>query len=106
VTYTPGPWEADEDKIWANVPVEQDPDWPGRHCIAATDGPWPMALENAKLIAAAPELLAACEMLCDAERITQGYLDEHALQLLVEATLMAEIAIVKAKGENNESKTE
>lgn len=45
------------------------------------------------------DLLAVAEKLVAARRISEGYLDDVALAMLVEATEMAETAIARVKGE-------
>ena len=106
MSHTPGPWEIHENgrSIIAMAPDEvggvlTDPE---RHSIARTYGPSRVSRPNAQLIAAAPDLLAACEaalalfqeqvrILCGAGYTASEYDDE------VDALLRA--AIAKARGD-------
>ena len=58
-------------------------------------------LANARLIAAAPELLEALEAMIEMHGVTQSYADKHIgiPQSWVEVSDLARAAIAKAKGE-------
>lgn len=96
MSHTPGPWAVgDKRGVWAG-PVVMAND--GQRGVAFVCGE---SDANARLIAAAPDLLAACEALCD--RLT-GWMDETAAddddrERQDEAALdMADAAIAKAEG--------
>ena len=96
-THTPGPWEEDVDYYLGNgdrhhvritAPVLDGAD------IAQVWGENVEATEaNARLIAAAPELLAACERLKVWDE-SRG--EEEGARLISEAASMARAAIAKA----------
>ena len=87
--HTPGPWRYS--------PVHND-------IISMADGPWTEICfffkeEDARLIAAAPELLEALQMLSDrAGRIAQGaaVIDERGINTLAHPISVARAAIAKA----------
>ena len=86
--HTPGPWEARQHKIWTqDAPVHI------ADIIRAPDGDWSPA--NARLIAAAPDLLEALSLLV-ADIDTQGLNVDPAYRRL------ACDAIAKAKGEGSD----
>jgi hypothetical protein len=60
---------------------------------------------NANLIAATPDLLKACMLLVKAHSMSGGFLDKEALLKLNEATEIANVAIAKAKGANDDDDT-
>lgn len=66
--HTPGPWQVSRNNAGA-IPLHfQPPEVIGRNgqcCVASQMGNGPEAEANARLIAAAPELLAACEAMLD-----------------------------------------
>lgn len=97
--YTPGPW-----KVKRRFDVYQDTQKPGvgGTFVASTKGNWPLpesvniACEaDARLIAAAPDLLEACRMLVESN--DNGKLDDH---MLWDAIELAQEAIAKATGAN------
>ena len=89
--HTPGPWVAwkDHNTPWAIMPHDDSPAYITRHsCGIATLEEWPGSETeaNARLIAAAPDLLAALEAICD-----QGYEDKpevwaQAINAIAKAT--------------------
>jgi hypothetical protein len=105
--FTPGPWRAvytpkklidDGSGEWCVVPPEDDPD----DCRVAAIAYGPAderRAANARLIAAAPELLAACEKLIAAH---EAYMDDdsqaypHAVLEILGDEL--DTAVAKAKG--------
>lgn len=99
--HTPGPWEWD----CGLVP----PDGPGRYADIYKDGGdliiaqfndlIPEGKANARLIAAAPDLLEACEALCAAfgDPLTRRALGGHNEAQMI-AILDARAAIAKAEG--------
>lgn len=94
--HTPGPWEWDEPSNWygtaARVMVREPY---GKIAQVQLSGwkPRSMAIANARLIAAAPDLLAACEAALEAcELEMQFILDNNKLRETLQA------AIAKAKG--------
>lgn len=94
VTHTPGPWTAHD---LAGTPVNDPSVMSEKHCVATVwinDISRKQAGANARLTAAAPELLAALrEMLSDYEEAYGGQLDD-------EPTVMrqARAALAKAEG--------
>ena len=100
--HTPGPWVLKPARsivggwaVWAEYE-------PGKHCQVADIEPWPNDPDtapeseaNARLIAAAPDLLAACEALIDADSYDLKSLLDDALPAIIE---QARVAIAKAKG--------
>lgn len=57
--HTPGPWEITDDEMF----VIAGKDKSGAHrCIACSPSPYEWKYADASLIAAAPDLLAACEL--------------------------------------------
>lgn len=89
--YTPTPWVALKDGR-----VRDD----SGETIAAMYGDVRAADENALLFAAAPDLLAACERLAEAQRRADA--GEHGgFGLYVDAVDAARAAIGKARGEKS-----
>lgn len=92
--HTPGPWAVSRNNAGA-IPLHFQPleviGRGGACCVAAKLGDGPEALANAHLIAAAPELLAACQALL-AEAELHGLTDNDA------HLREARAAIAKAKG--------
>jgi len=103
MTHTPGPWEVHE-----LIPDGHIIRKSGTYEIATDDydvamfarcgGPF-RKLADAQLAAAAPELLEVAKLLVAAERASAGYIDDAAIEALIEATERAEAAIAKAEGE-------
>jgi len=104
MTHTPGPWIVKADSTtcfkslaytWALWPIRG-----GRGDIAYT---FENDIDNARLIAAAPDLLAACEQAVEDLKRLMRYevLDWTGIDIgrSVEAKIQAEAAIAKAKGE-------
>lgn len=95
---TPGPWKHHVRGQFIEVvsTVEQDM---GTPAVVATmhelsiQGRRPAVIANARLIAAAPELLAALE------RIVGWYHTDLPIDLLDDVILPAELAIARARGE-------
>ena len=56
--HTPGPWAVETDGSWTRVLADSQPNSPVAIVICEPFTPWHA---NARLIAAAPELLKACE---------------------------------------------
>ena len=95
VKHTPGPWEIGEldpygQAIVRNKDIEIATCW--HHCVGAIEQEM---RANARLIAAAPELLATCEAIQKAMRDEFRYLDNIDRALLDKV----EAAIAKARGE-------
>lgn len=67
--HTPGPWRVvgesgDSKRIYVESDMERD-NWECLRCeVDSDDCDYDMAHANARLIAAAPQLLAACERFC------------------------------------------
>ena len=89
--HTPGAWRASARNVYSkelNTVIAQCWD-----TMIFTDEPLPVKA-NVNLIAAAPDLLAACEKLVEAHAN-----DEEAdLDMIFEAEIMAEAAIAAARG--------
>lgn len=96
--HTPGPWVADVDELGAIVEASERND---ERAVAVCRGPDKAA--NAHLIAAAPDLLAACKRfneLADAMRegrVSQDYTQLYALVSEIDHTFCRP-AIIKAEG--------
>jgi hypothetical protein len=86
-SHTPGPWEAHNHRIYA-----EDTNLHIADICRAPDGDWSPA--NARLIAAAPELLAALKIMTPLVRLKYGNLDSE-VYLQTEKALAA---IAKAEG--------
>ena len=80
--HTPGPWRVREERVYTRVVTEQGGEW-----IANLGTNDEKHLANARLIAAAPELLEACEAVLDVE------------QMWYDVKPMLIAAIAKATGE-------
>jgi hypothetical protein len=95
--HTPGPWEVDR-FYWTIQRRMFGPDEPEVEVIGRlTNGE--EAEANARLIAAAPELLKALQMLSDAAgRVAQGagVIDERGFNTLAHSVSIALAAIAKA----------
>lgn len=94
-THTPGPWFCENgDNRWTVWDDE------GMACICDVHAgvePDPSGATHARLIAAAPDLLAACEALMEAQRRADA--GEHGgFGVYVDAIDAARAAIAKAKG--------
>lgn len=98
--HTQGPWQVficDDGGEWSGWPLSIYSTTDDKKCVVRTGGQWPYtwdenisqaeAISNAKLIAAAPELLNACLMMVS---------DSFSLSEAMEAI---HSAITKAKGE-------
>ena len=97
-THTPGPWFADEYKVWGHKEVEYEggvggPRFSYKIADATLHNPWKFEEQyaNARLIAAAPELYEALKSLRDAT------LSEHP-SLIADAFMSADIALRKVEG--------
>jgi hypothetical protein len=71
VEHTPGPWFVDRESPHAPLCIKP---YPGR-VVCDVEGADPESIANARLIAAAPELLAACEGMCNLM-----YRDKHGTE--------------------------
>lgn len=93
MTFTPGPWQA------TGRIVEADPERDGNECVIALVGMGESARNDAdaRLIAAAPELLEACEaMRIYLEEVAPERNDAPEFWGMLD---QARAAIAKAKGE-------
>lgn len=94
--HTPGPWDVlpyvDAIKI-----LDSNGSSIALVCDRWTDEPG-MPPDNARLIAAAPDMLAALQRLCEQAEMTEDYRDSFD-GTLVNACKQARAAIAKAKGE-------
>ena len=92
MSHTPGPWRYETDEASLNAVVYGKGRIPGQHkqfvaqVWSGTDRTLEVAIENAKLIAAAPDLLAAL----------QHVIDINALVPNSEADIQVRAAIAKA----------
>ena len=99
--HTPGPWVADSrvGGVVRGGPVQSFVNGSGQQQVALATGQEYMKpgeqAANARLIAAAPDLLAACEALIDAHRAVVHGEASHVAAGLLNA---AEAAIAKARG--------
>ena len=99
--FTPGPWEVDGLEVWATSPIRFNLTNVGTPMIALvsdhknTDGGFPFGA-NARLIAAAPELLHVAQMVYDAE---MDWRSEGHQSIPDSALETIRAAIAKATGE-------
>ena len=110
--HTPGPWIVDKTKAFGpyNI-ITANRDWPQRKCIVcsfnAASGLWdrdrPRVEADANLIAAAPDLLAACEYAAKktGEMKEHYYLSGTLADDLDAVTNTLEAAVAKARGEGS-----
>lgn len=98
-THTPGPWSLRMTGWQTNPAAIYSPRRPGAvACIPArTSVPLDEQSANARLIASAPDLLAALESLHSCHRAFSD--NEHWTMLDDDARALAEAAIAKAKGQ-------
>ncbi len=97
--HTPGPWEvADGRRVGVTLPCRLEECGFDSHCVALTYGHDPRinAEANARLIAAAPDMLAALCMLSDALP-SDKYMRERG-SVPGQGILMMRAAIAKATG--------
>lgn len=87
--HTPGPWHVDADREFIVVDDSHNP-----ADIACSDMDGAVGIANAKLMAASPELLAACQDLSTRLGRLSGHRDD------LDAIESARLAIVKAIGED------
>lgn len=94
--HTPGPWLTTEStEHWGRVNVTVQAAFTANEIATAWQGTTDVNRANARLIAAAPDLLEALELMLDRFRDTEG---SHG-QWEEEATENARAAIAKARGE-------
>ena len=112
--HTPGPWKlthmfARSEKEWGTCvcelpPSDINPDG-GDLCIAVkTDTKLGDEQADYQLMAAAPELLTACQALLESAKLATAYFIDFAQELNDKAIAQAEAAIAKATGESEEKK--
>lgn len=99
--HTPGPWHADGSRVWGDTAELQSGGTMLRHKIADAayhaEGGFEEQHANARLIAAAPELLAALERIVGRDlTYFRGTVCEG--QISFEAVQAARAVIAKAKG--------
>ena len=82
--HTPGPWAADGHRVTWNGP---DKVRPNLVCVANED--------DARIIAAAPDLLEACRILADVPKTADGY-GPYQLGVIAKAIDAARAAIARA----------
>lgn len=95
--HTPGPWAYVRNPESTRWIIDSEP----AHAIACTAGFEPDNEANARLIAAAPELLEALEELAEragAFNVSGVYFDEPSMTAEVAALQKAYAAIAKARG--------
>lgn len=78
--FTPGPWFSGSKRVWAN----ETEDRLGME-ITLHGGNNKDNNANARLIAAAPDLYAALELILDREEISEDYIKEQAIAALKRA---------------------
>jgi hypothetical protein len=88
MAHTPGPWIYDIDDRpgmeW-NIHILTEADLDKRICFMTSDGP---SEDNARLIAAAPDLLAACEAYAAwAATVTEGAPDLRPIREQIRAAI-------------------
>lgn len=89
VTHTPGPWHIEDGRtVWA-----------GDNLVAGVGRIGTPVEANARLIAAAPDLLVALDALLEGSAEALAFLDRDTVEHLVPLLNSAEAAIAKAKGE-------
>lgn len=94
--HTPGPWFCENgDNQWR---VWDDEGWACICDVHTGVEPDPSGATHARLIAAAPDLLAACQMFAEAEDLARSS-KWGGFGLYVDAMQLARAAIAKAKGE-------
>jgi hypothetical protein len=98
--HTPGPWEAQrQDRVLTGPHRERYANWfvtaegpseeEGTHiCSIQADDTGPRTASNAHLIAAAPELLAACHAALDSKAVVLG--DRELIEVMKAAIAKAE----------------
>ena len=96
--HTPGPWKASDEPGAYDVCVVEHENW-RKNWYVATDGPKRAEPEpDARLIAAAPDLLAACEAARNRLVEIHDIMDIDSFGIIQRL----DTAIAKAKGESNE----
>lgn len=93
--YTPGPWKCSSAKFPDDHDVQEYGDTGAFYLVDTQDGGMPISLANAHLIAAAPEMLEALELLLAFTRI---YGAEEVRNDFGSLITKANDAIAKAKG--------
>lgn len=97
--FTPGPWTAWGYTIYTDAGLRVAQTWEQERCCLPT----PTMEANARLIAAAPELLAALERLLEsAEYLKEDSDSAHGYHGEPESFKLARAAIAKAKGLAND----
>jgi hypothetical protein len=106
--HTPGPWIVHRGSRWQNdrdcmAVIDSIPNRDGQvvaNCICHVAGTNPSKIDNAQLIAAAPDLLAACEACIAADQLANadGTLGDDMVAAYDAAIAAAKAAIAKAKG--------
>lgn len=86
-SHTPGPWRTEGGCLSHRVEIWTNTGWQ----VGTWDDETHNICSNARLIAAAPDLLAACEALVDA--------CDNGSRSAIECAEIARAAIAKAKGE-------
>lgn len=91
--HTPGPWEAFDAKNQdgdVTISIRGDSEFIATMDVTSIDGgPFtlpPRGVANARLIAAAPELLEACKRALDCMNIMRGLIDFQSAAAIEEAT--------------------
>jgi len=97
VKHTPGPWLVSDE--YTGIVVDSN----GLR-VAAAYKDKPYEIYDAHLIAAAPELLKALELLIDDLRLRAKLRGDDCLDVSDGRLYKAQKAIAKARGENNEPK--
>ena len=100
MSHTPGPWHyAEPNKSHQRPMVWRDSDgYLIADCSGATVVGYDEAKANARLIAAAPDLLAACRALCAAYDNGEAIGGEMAWEQVDDSWALAKDAIAKAEG--------
>lgn len=95
--HTPGPWFVDEDELNVCAPDPEEPDVPWVVAGVRVGCGYPESQDgaNARLIAAAPELLEALETVLQVKRT-----DDRSIVFAPHAVAKARAAIAKARGES------
>lgn len=99
--HTPGPWTYGGHLFDSRIMAEEAPSsWSSRTIAVVDHTEDEMGEANAHLIAAAPDLLAACTHALNALERVAHTVDREELDAVVEVAALTRAAIAKARGES------